>query len=152
MKKLILLLGILCMGFECDDQSRPIENHGAWVVKNTTTQTLIIKPGKQTIQPYNLAPGGKVELCTDTYEISKMPVFQSLLKHRAWSGYAEGNISFEVLSDDGTPLKRWDYTDRDSPGKQFFNESFWTDSQSPGERVDEIKVTWVFELGQNDIQ
>lgn len=152
MKKLILFLGIMCMGFQCDDELKPMENYGVWVVKNNTPHALMIKPGVNSLQPYELAAGASVQFYSGSYEIVKMPDFRSLLDHNAWRGFAENNIYFEVLSDDGSPLTRWNYVDRDSAGRQFFNESSWTNTSSPGERDDEIKIIWRFEITQEDIQ
>lgn len=153
MKKLILFLGILCMGFQCDDMVEPLGNYGVWVVKNNTSGDLIISPGgAYDNKPRTLPAGGSVLLYEREYGIMKMPDFQSLTERSGWYGASDENIHFEVLTANGSLLAKWSYTERGEAGKQFFNETSWSKATSAGERDDEIKITWVFEIKQGDIQ
>ncbi len=151
MKRLILLLGILSMGFQCDEPNDPIINYGVWLVKNTTSQTLMITPGQYDLQPSSIAPGGTMEIHSQNYRIWNEPDFAGLVLRRVWDGWADENISFEILSNNGSPLVKWNYVDRDLSGRQFFNESSWSLVKSRGEREDELKKTWIFEIKPDDI-
>ena len=148
MKKSILLLGLLCMGFQCGEYN-PIVNYGEWWVKNATSQTIIIRAGHNNMRPLELVPGASIQFSHKEFHIYETPDFASLVER--WNEWADQNISFEVLSVDGTPLMKWNYTESDSPGRQFFNESTWERTQVAGERVDEIKVRWMFEIANVDI-
>lgn len=149
MKKLILLLGLMCMGFQCGDESRPIVNHGEWWVRNSASRTVMIEPGADDLRPMEIAPGATIRFSHSEFRIYETPDHARLVDR--WYGWAEQNISFDVLSADGTPLVKWLYTDRDAAGRQFFDESAWTKTQGPGDRVDEIRVGWLFEITEADI-
>ncbi len=149
MKKLILLLGLMCMGFQCGYEPRPIVNHGEWWVCNSASRTIIIEPGTKDLRPVEIAPGATIRFSHKEFRIYETPDFAGLVDH--WYGWAEQNISFEVLSADGTPLVKWTYTESDAAGRQFFDKSFWIQTQEPGDRIDEIRVRWLFEITETDI-
>jgi hypothetical protein len=151
MKKWILLLGILSMGFQCGPENDPIENYGEWHVKNTTSRRLMIKPGQFDDQPTAIEPGVTLKFRVQSYSIWKEPVFTDLTSLSPWSGWVDENIAFEVLSDNGTSLAEWRYTGREEAGHQFFNESSWSPVRSAGERDDELKITWTFEIKPEDL-
>ena len=139
------------MGFQCGPENEPIQNYGEWHVKNTTSRTLMIKPGRFDNQPTAIGPGVTLEFRALSYAIWKEPAFADLTSLSPWSGWGDENIAFEVLSDDGTPLARWRYTEREEAGRQFFNESSWSVVRSAGERDDELKITWIFEVKPEDL-
>lgn len=152
MKKLILLLGIMSLGFQCGPEP-PDPNGGAWRIKNSTNQTLTITiPPYSVIQSYpldnNISPGDAIPLGFTSTDIEKIPNFE--LIRRFWHGLAEEDIYFEVLSSNGTTLVKWDYLNKDLPGKQFFKEGSWQRKQSS--KGDNIDVTWFFEILPEDIQ
>ncbi|MDR2911919.1 MAG: hypothetical protein LBV38_01255 [Alistipes sp.] len=154
MKKLIPLLGILCMGFQCDSHQDPIVNRGEWWVKNASAQSIWIARGMERgfendLGSVELAPGASRQIFSRELHILKVPDFNSL--YERWSDMPEEDISFEVLSDDGALLAKWSYSDRSLLGRQFFDESAWSRTQSSGDRVDEIRVVWLFEISDDDI-
>jgi hypothetical protein len=148
MKRLVLLLGVLCMGFQCEDWYPPLENTGEWRVKNATTQTVFIKPGWGT-GPYELAPGDSNTIVSRVFPIWKIPDFDSMLTR--WGDVPDEQVSFEVLAADGTPLVGWSLLADDSSGRRFFVESAWRHTASAGDREDEVEVEWLFEITGNDI-
>jgi hypothetical protein len=150
MKRTILLLGLLCMGFQCGDDYDLIANHGEWWVKNDSAKTVLIRHGAGGLVPVELVPGASTMVVELGFDIVEMPRFASMVK--GWGKWAAENIAFEVLDTEGTRLAKWNYTEKENPGRQFFNESTWISTQTPGDRIDEVRVRWFFEITEGDIQ
>jgi len=172
MKRLLSLICVLCMGFQCERYSEPIVNRGEWRVKNDAGMTVWVKPVGENLGLVELGQGEELTLTQQKFPIHRMPEFSSLLKH--WGDWAPENVCFSVLSADGSTLREWRYADvmptpepEPNPdtragavangipgsysGGNFFVEGSWTRSEAAGERDDEIDVTWLFTIAQHDI-
>jgi hypothetical protein len=146
----LLLTCVLCMGFQCEPRYDMLQNHGMWLVKNTTGQSLWIRPANYDRGAVELAPGAEVPLWSQRFDIWTMPDFASLAQR--WEGFTVENIHFDVLSEDGTPLVRWNYAESEGAVRHFFDERSWRRTDGPGPRVDEVEVEWIFEVVEADLK
>ena len=144
MKKLILLLGILSMGFQCEDDE--VFDVTQWGVRNNTDQTIKLKYpdiGIETSQLnydiQSLNPGRSFRMYSaDFKDAHRLPFnyyFNEIVKL-----YGE-DISWQILSEDDVVLKTWNYSERGLPNQQFFEEAEWNNQLQPG-----ILSTWTFEI------
>jgi hypothetical protein len=159
MKKLLLSIfaAAILVLTGCD----PPQYSWRWEMKNNTSQTISVKfiPRRHNdsasyglyVSP-TVAPGGVVVL----------DVFSTKMKKGKSVGFADyfrqsansyGNdVYWQILSEDGTVLKTWNYSDINSPDQRFFNESSWDYKQGPG--TDSFVVAshyWLFEISEEDI-
>lgn len=58
----------------------------------------------------------------------------------------------DILSNEGSLLKSWNYADRDAEERQFFNESYWRLYMKKYSHSDELNFTWVFDIYPTDIK
>ena len=142
MKKMVLLLGILSMGFQCGPEYPPElpSNAAYWYIKNSTGQ--LFKTGYYS----TLIASGTEDLRFSTY--GEQPIlFEALYKR----SLEEGWLAFiDILSDDCGALAQWNYLDRYQPGKQFFNEASWQRAEShEGGRT---TIKWTFEILPEDVE
>lgn len=146
MKKLILGLSLATICAACC----PSEMYYAtWTIRNLTDRTILFVPPPLAGYVYSttLKSGEECDLYFRV-DYDERTSFYELLAN--WEGWADENIAFEILTPDGALLKRWKYLDKDSWGKQFFNESSWRLAISSKDR-EEQKLIWTFRILPEDL-
>jgi hypothetical protein len=153
---IVLLLSPLFMAGSCEKFPTP-DSSSLWRIKNSTGQTLrITVPPRSLIVTYpvsdpidnRIVPEHPIALMLRDIYDGPVPPFDSLLD--VWNNLTEEDMFFEVFSNEGLLLARWNYSDKDMPGRQFFNESSWQYHEEIGGEG-EIKATWTFEILPEDI-
>jgi hypothetical protein len=160
MKKLILLFITSVFFMACD----PAQNIWIWAIENTTDQVLKFQyPG------YAVNENGAN---ADSYYHTKMilpgdVIFIKTTKTKTGTQYGQyfddyfktfvslhGNdIYWQIMSENGVPLKTWKYSEKDLPNQRFFDESEWHYSHKPGEDAFiTTEYSWVFEIMSEDIE
>lgn len=158
MKKTILLL---CVVFSCSACfPTQYRYNGEWFVKNCTDYPLaLIYPElNDDIDGFNtlhIAPGDSTLISGFGFNTDTKPRFDK------WLEFAAGSVHqiLNVLSEDGDLLREWRYDEREMPGKQFYDESYWKCYPDiPGYTDDSViktvvisKTAWVFEIMPEDI-
>ena len=69
-----------------------------------------------------------------------------------WEKTAVQDQHTDILSNEGSLLKSWNYADRDAEGRQFFNESYWRLYTKKYSHSDELNFAWVFDILPADIE
>ncbi len=153
MRKLILLFCIALFCISCD----PPQNAWDWSIKNCTEQTLIIK-----FPEYSIHDNG-----TPVYRTIILQQNQAAFIHGSHTSKKRGlnfgyffntivdrygeNIYWQILSEDDTVLKTWNYSDKRLPDQRFFEESSWKKEQGPGSGFTITEFLWTFEIQPEDI-
>ena len=79
-----------------------------------------------------------------------IPSFNGL--YDIWKKTAVQDQHTDILSNEGSLLKSWNYADRDAEERQFFNESYWRLYMKKYSHSDELNFTWVFDIYPTDIK
>ncbi len=154
MRKLIFILVVAMLSVGCPGGDNDlVYNKSTWRIVNSTDQAIDI----------TYPPHGYVN--TGTYDYSYHGISEwtfslssyggtahtfDMMRTEGWRGWADKNISFDVLSEDGTVLAKWNYSAKNMPGKQFFNPSTWR--HTVVEEVSSVTNTWTFEILPKDLQ
>jgi hypothetical protein len=125
-----------------------------WSIVNKTERTLILKcPYTETLfrdeHPYKyreftLAPNASAVVCKGHANVNLFYDFY----HRTSANRYGQDVYWQILSEDGTVLKTWSYSDIGLPGQKFFEESSWSFHHywEWG-----IKDSWLFRIRPEDI-
>jgi hypothetical protein len=71
-----------------------------------------------------IKPGEEISLCGDRLDEQDFSFqFDHYFKKSA-EAFGE-DVSWQILSEHGEVLKTWGYSERDLPGRRFFEESSW---------------------------
>lgn len=148
MKKLILLsiLAILCA------QCGPKYTHITWWVENNTGQDIKVTPPPFSNMASTIPSDTRMSVYTELYDprSDKQPDFEYFIS-KCWRSWPKDDVSFEVRSSAG--YVRWDYWDKNLPGKQFFNHSSWVSTQSDRYgNTEKGDIVWTFKISPEDIQ
>ena len=152
MKKVISLFATMLLIVACD----PLRFYhiGELYVKNYTDQTLTITFPiyKNSWFDMKIVPGDSICIghLRFAYKGKIMPNFDTLFQEIMISSSEDKLLN--VLSEQGELLKKWSYTDKDLPDKQFFKESSWRYYERPG-GYDPAGITaiWVFDIKPEDL-
>ena len=121
-------------------------NRCYWIVKNTSDSQIII------CSELSLATKEKTLNPGESYFFIKMGV------PKGYDVYFDGLYDFNAVndtvgirnSDDTKTLKIWRESEKDNPGRQFFNEDYWTKREWKEDGYHHHE--WTFELLQEDIE
>lgn len=145
MRKLMSIFAVALLFAGCGDDE--VNHRALWRVVNRSGHTIrVVPPPYGNFSTVAYDRGTEWELRLEDYGTEY--TFE-MFRQECWRDWAEGNISFEVLSEDGTVLARWNYSGRNEPGKQFFNPSSWR--HTVDESDFEISHTWLFEIRPEDL-
>jgi hypothetical protein len=99
-----------------------------------------------------IPPGGVVTLYGLTTETGKNDRLSlGYYFRRSANSYGE-DVYWQILSEDGTELKTWNYSDIGSTDQRFFEESSWLYEEKPGEGGFIVaEYSWTFEIQPEDI-
>ena len=145
----ILSLSSMLLGFQCEDPY----NTGQWYIVNSTDKTLTLSFPPNHYYKDRIVPPGH-GFCFQEYRymakgrVNRTPYFDHLPEFMA--SHSSGKVSLDVLSANGDLLKRWSYSDKDLPGKNFFKEFGWRQHKQD-ERNGGITIAWVFEILPEDL-
>ena len=148
MRKLLLLLSAIILCAACGKFGQNPQYHCIWHIANYTEETLIFKYPSVSNSVYlesELAPNSDVELYNVI--IGYFPPFDEYIKKSA-DMFGE-DVYWQILSEDGTVLKTWKYSERELPNQRFFEESSW-----PHDKTSEwlsVKNYWIFTISPEDI-
>jgi uncharacterized lipoprotein YehR (DUF1307 family) len=125
---------------------------GHWIIHNTASDTIKISytsyknvhfiiPPSSSIDPFYTPEGADIgnrksaaDACFNCFYASATGVEDSII----------------VYSKSDKELKVWKESDKDSPGKQFFNESSWTKTTYEADGY--INYVWTFTILPDDIK
>jgi hypothetical protein len=142
---LILAVALLCVRCTPDEDTY---YRSTWRVINLTDEKEMTMVPTPTGDFHTIGYDRGIEWEYYLQEYNREHRFETMLD--CWKGWADQNISFEMLSADGTSLVKWNYSDRNGPGRQFFNPSSWKHSlEGDGEYY--VRNTWTFEIRREDI-
>ena len=146
----ILCLSPMLLCFQCGVN---YFHTGRWYVHNRTDQTLTLSfPPDHYWKDRNIAPGNVVRIQEYRYTITKreraIPHFDHLPRNMA--SYSSGKVSLDILSKNGDLLKRWSYSDKNLPEKNFFKELGWRSREEKDEHG-RITITWFFDIMPEDL-
>ena len=147
MRKLMSIFAAALLFAGCGDDE--VYYHSLWRVVNKSghTKIRIVPPPYGDFYAIAYDRGIEWEFRLQGYGTEH--TFE-MIREECWRDWAERNISFEVLSEDGTVLAKWNYSDRNEPGKQFFNPSSWR--HTVDENDFEVSNTWLFEIRPEDLE
>lgn len=143
MKKLLLLLCIALLNTSC--RNVWVENYAAviWTVCNDTEHTLVLKcpyydtgmpdsnpmlSGDLEFREFEIGPNQGINICKGMVPRDSKPWLDYYFEKSA-EAFGD-DVSWQILSGDGTELKRWNYSDRGKPNQRFFEESEWRAGRS----------------------
>lgn len=147
MKRLLFVL-LLLLTVSCTPETMVYTRHSSWIVDNLTEETITIlwnfpadRRNEEQVLPRGFLMIGSLN-STIPYVNLDFTEIQKL------AGKEEMTLS--LCSKEGVILKTWRWSERNSPGRQFFNELLWEKT----ERVDYPKMTdvfWHFKIMPEDI-
>lgn len=125
MKKIFVLCIIILGGVSCDPPEHLKTHYTYWYVKNATNEPISITtvPG-HLMSILTIISGDSV--CFHSFcppQHWGIPSFNGL--YDIWKKTAVQDQHTDILSNEGSLLKSWNYADRDAEERQFFNESYW---------------------------
>ena len=141
LKLAVCFVGLLFMCFECGE-CEP-ESYMEWYFKNTTDKKMILYRYYGETRISITIPQYKDTLltCAWIYTVDEEDDdFDQL-----WYGVCD-SISIQI---NGKIVQTWRKSERDEPGKQFFNSQFWTKSLET--REEKTCTVWTFEILPEDI-
>jgi hypothetical protein len=153
----LILLMISISLFSCDPSGSQMypKYTGRWSLFNSTADTLIViynDSGKaKPTCIYTVYPDSSVSLVYSPYNL----IGNS--KEEADAGFhyltyppSTKDTLFVYSLKTNKELKLWKESDKDSPGKQFFNESSWTKTTYEADGY--INYVWTFTILPDDIK
>ena len=152
MKKIFVLCIIILGGVSCDPPEHLKTHYTYWYVKNATNEPISITtvPG-HLMSILTIISGDSV--CFHSFcppQHWGIPSFNGL--YDIWKKTAVQDQHTDILSNEGSLLKCWNYADRDAEERQFFNESYWRLYMKKYSHSDELNFTWVFDIYPTDIK
>lgn len=149
MKRLLSAL-LLLFAVSCGNkpETRVYFRSSLWIIGNATEETLNVSwnfPGdsrsEEHLRPRDLTSIGSVD-STIPYVKPEFGEIQKLA--------GEEEMTISLYSDDGKLLKEWRWSERDSPGRQIFDESLWEKDET--EYYNKITdAVWHFYILPEDI-
>jgi hypothetical protein len=124
-----------------------------WTIDNRSKQEIVIHSTLLDDGSFSIRHGQEWNYFSDHRD--DMPSFDELLTAHL-KIEEDPMFSIEV---NGVMVKTWRYSERNDPGRQYFNEQFWT-KEFNGESVPETRWTvnpppiyqWTFEILPEDIE
>ena len=117
---LVLLFAVSCGN---KPETRVYFRSSLWIIGNATEETLNVSwnfpedsRSEELLRPRDLTSIGSVD-STIPYVKPEFGEIQKLA--------GEEEMTISLYSDDGKLLKEWRWSERDSPGRQIFDESLW---------------------------
>jgi hypothetical protein len=124
------------MCFECGRDSP--SSYTEWHLKNTTTENIVFDVPIGDLHKLSTIPQGGQTLIDWGYANE-----DSVFRH-FWN--AGDSVVIEL---NGKVVRVWRESEKDNPGRQFFNGSYWI--KSLGIREKSPSTIWTFELTPEDI-
>lgn len=150
MKKIVFIFAIALISVSCDPKKWVATYATSWYVKNNTDQILIITTSPFIEADAVVDPGDSALVHSfNPFQYLGEPAFDTF--YDAWNGKPEHEWCISVSSKDGLFLKKWEYIDRNSEGRQLFNESNWELYKKKNDHSDELNFIWVFNILPQDI-
>lgn len=142
---LLLLLAVSCGN---KPETRVYIRSSLWIIGNATEEAFNVSwnfPGdsrsEEHLRPRDLTSIGSVD-STIPYVKPEFGEIQKLA--------GEEEMTISLYSDDGKLLKEWRWSERDSPGRQIFDESLWEKDET--EYYNKITdAVWHFYILPEDI-
>jgi hypothetical protein len=154
--KLLFVAGVLLFLYSCDPGwALDPKYKGRWIIKNGTSDTIKFRSSEYyDVTFYNILPPDST---MHLFFPANRGVGIGNTKAEADAGFdgfyvARSGVedSVAIYSMTGEKLKVWKEFGKDLPGKQFFNESYWTKRE-----WEEGKYThyeWTFEILPEDLE
>lgn len=151
MKRIVFLCIIVLVGVSCDP-SEHLDTHCTyWYLKNVTDKSISVTTVPGHLMSFlTINPGDSV--CFHSFcppQHWGIPSFDGL--YDIWEKTTMQNRHTDILSNDGSILKIWNFADRNAEGRQLFSESFWRLYIKKSEQYTEQTYIWVFDILPEDI-